>query len=87
MEPILVTIVCDGCGWQKKADPYLWHNKPCPKCSHSPIINDYDLRIFKATEKLIRAGVARQVGPEDKPGPDELHMRIDTSPINTPRHD
>lgn len=80
MDPILVTVVCDGCGWQKKADPYFWHNKPCPKCSHSPILNDEDMKIFKATELLIKNGMAKQMKRGDKVGPGEIHVRINTAP-------
>ena len=39
----------DGCGWSQDISPSdveNWHNKACPKCGYSPIINDDDLSVF-----------------------------------------
>jgi hypothetical protein len=82
-----ITVRCDapGCDWeiQENADEAkLWHNAPCPKCTHAPVLSDADMEILNLTLTLRDAGMA-WIGegakvPEDKV---TLDIRLNTRPL------
>ena len=46
----------DGCDWSQDVFPSeveKWHNKACPKCGYSPIINDDDMAVFNVIVGLV----------------------------------
>lgn len=72
------TVKCDACDWRLEVESIEvameWHNKPCPKCGHTPIIDDYDMA---AQEEIMLLEAAGLVSQYDSNSPVMIH--IDTA--------
>jgi hypothetical protein len=56
-------VQCDsvGCDWSQEvlpSDVENWHNKACPKCGYSPIINDDDMAVLNVALGLVHLSAA-----------------------------
>jgi len=73
-------VKCDsiGCEWKKNisfSEVPLWHNKLCPFCAGSVIINDNDLLIWKSLNVFVQS--FKSIA--DVPGIPKKNIIIDTS--------
>jgi len=74
-----INVKCDKCGWNKEVsgDGFReWHNKVCPCCLDSVIIDDKDMAIFLMVKEIER--MDKELGGDGEP---QYHYRFDTAPM------
>jgi len=73
-------IKCDKCNWGKYSrNVEGWHNKKCPDCKDSVIINDDDMTMIKTIDALADAGLVKKVSKEEASDCDGIVVSINTA--------
>jgi len=82
MKKLIGKVQCDECDWTKdKVNIFDWHNKKCPKCKNSIIVNDEEIKIANAVLKLESLGHIALTNNKDTDSSKFVKATINTSSL------